>query len=397
MKLKFNVLLIGWVLFLNPMLLSAQREMPVTEPLSSSAYITLLTCDPGEELYATFGHSAIGVVDAEQGIDWVFNYGTFNFEVPHFYAKFASGKLLYQLSFSSRKYFLREYEHRQRKVYEDVLNLTTEQEQRLFDYLKENYKPENRSYQYDFFFDNCATRILDILYLSLGDSLVYTPEAEAQVPTFRQMIDQYLVKSHWSDFGIDLALGSVIDKPATPRQQAFIPDYLRSYLAHSSINGLPMILKSELLVAETAPIPVTPFLLHPVFLFWLLFVFIAVASFVWQKKSWAIADRLFFATWGLTGLVVFLLWVATDHDATAGNLNILWANPLYIIYVFVVSNPQNFIRIWFLRLFIVLNTFVLLGWMVIPQDFNPVFIPIIGALLIRLGVHTFHGINLSRK
>jgi len=138
-------------------------------------------------------------------------------------------------------------------------------------------------------------------------------------------------------------------------------------------------------------------LLHPVFLFWLLFVFIAVASFVWQKKSWAIADRLFFATWGLTGLVVFLLWVATDHDATAGNLNILWANPLYIIYVFVVSNPQNFIRIWFLRLFIVLNTFVLLGWMVIPQDFNPVFIPIIGALLIRLGVHTFHGINLSRK
>jgi len=84
MKLKFNVLLIGWVLFLNPMLLSAQREMPVTEPLSSSAYITLLTCDPGEELYATFGHSAIGVVDAEQGIDWVFNYGTFNFEVPHF-------------------------------------------------------------------------------------------------------------------------------------------------------------------------------------------------------------------------------------------------------------------------------------------------------------------------
>lgn len=366
----------------------AQREFPVVKPLSPSATISLLTCDPGEELYATFGHSAIGVSDPEQGLDLVFNYGTFNFEVPNFYLKFASGKLLYQLSFSSRKFFLREYHARQRKVYEDVLHLNSDQKQVLFDYLKENYKPENRSYQYDFFFDNCATRILDILELSLGDQLIHHPEKDIVMPTFRQMIDVYLTKSHWNDFGIDLALGSVIDKPATPKQQSFLPDYLRLYVQHCTINNEPLVAESALIVPESAPIPNTPFLVRPVFLFWLLFVFVAVLSFKWQKKPWIIADRILFGLFGFTGVIILLLWVATDHDATAGNLNVLWANPLYLVYLFFITQKRNNVQWLSSRLFIVLNALVLIGWLVIPQEFNPVFIPIIGTLLIRLGVHT---------
>jgi hypothetical protein len=383
----FQKLLIWCLVSLVSLPLFAQRPMPPTQPLSSSAMITLITCNPGDQLYSTFGHSAIGVIDPEQGINWVFNYGTFNFNVPHFYTKFVSGKLLYQLSYGSKERFLYEYKKAQRKVYEDVLNLTGYQKQELFDYLKNNYLPENREYQYDFFFDNCATRIVDIIYNALGDSLVYHADSSREAVTYRNLIDIYLPKSHWSDFGIDLALGSVIDKSATPRQQAFLPDYLRDYLSCCTINGLPFFTHSQELVSESAPLPETLFWVRPAFLFWLVFLVILVLTFIWQKKSWIIADRLLFATWGIVGVVILLLWVATDHDATAGNWNLLWANPLYLMYVFLIASKKSVWYAWSSGIVLVLNVLVLLGWFFIPQQYNLVFIPIVATLLLRSGVH----------
>ncbi|MFA6400115.1 MAG: DUF4105 domain-containing protein [Salinivirgaceae bacterium] len=383
----FRVLPIWVFTALVAMPLFAQRQMPPTQPLSSSAYITLITCDPGDQLYSTFGHSAIGVIDPEQGINWVFNYGTFNFEVPHFYSKFVSGKLLYQLSYGSKERFLYEYKRSQRRVTEDVLNLTESQKQKLFDHLKNNYLPENREYQYDFFFDNCATRIVDLVYEALGDSLVYHADSSRKEITYRNLIDIYLPKSHWSDFGIDLALGSVIDKPANPRQQAFLPDYLRDYLSRCTINDLPFFTHSQELVSESAPLPETAWYVRPGLLFWLVFISFLVFSIVLQHKSWIIADRILFASIGILGVVILLLWVATDHDATAGNLNLLWANPLYLIYAFCISSKKGFCYAWGSRIVVILNSLVLLGWFIIPQEFNLVFIPIIATLLLRGGVH----------
>ncbi|MBI9067179.1 MAG: DUF4105 domain-containing protein [Salinivirgaceae bacterium] len=380
-SLKFYI--VGLILMAFSSVLKADREMPPLRPLSDDAYITLLTCDPGAPLYATFGHSALCITDPHQGIDWVFNYGTFNFNTPNFYLKFASGKLLYKLGYGSKKRFLREYQYEQRLVIEDHLNLTKYQKQKLFNYLLENYKPENREYQYDFFFDNCATRVLDILYESLGDSLQFIPAENPEIRTYRNLIDEYLCLSNWSDFGIDIALGSVIDKPASDRGKAFLPDYLKEYLDNCIINGKPLLYDTKLAVSNSAPLPKTPFLVSPQLWIWILFAFIAFLSIIWRNKAWVIADRIIFSTFGLVGIIVLLLWFATDHDATAGNLNILWANPLYILYAWLIGGKREKLLKWASFGVLMSNILVLLAWTLIPQQYHTLFIPIILALIIR--------------
>lgn len=366
----------------------AQKELAVFDSLSESSYIALLTCDPGPQLYSVFGHSAIGVVDPEQRISIIFNYGTFSFNVPFFYAKFASGKLLYKLSITSYQRFLREYQYEQRRVVEEKLNLTLHQKQKLFSLLQENYKPENREYQYDFFFDNCATRIIDIFYEALGDSLVYVPTENAKVKTHRNLIDEYLKKSYWSDFGIDLALGSVIDRPTTDMQKTFLPDYLSEFVNYCVIDGKPFVKNSRSLVKETAQFKATPWLIRPVVLFWMLFFSVALLTILLRSRSWIIGDRIIFGVMGIVGLIVLLLWVATDHDATAGNLNVLWANPLYLIYTWLIGGKFKNSLKWASLSVLSINFMVLLAWNIIPQQFHLAFIPIIGIIIIRSGVMT---------
>jgi hypothetical protein len=361
-----------------------RSDMFETEPLSQKSYVSLYTCDPGEELYATFGHTAIGVIDPEQNLLVVFNYGTFDFNVPNFYLKFARGKLLYKLSAGNYYRFLVEYEVQDRQVTEQRLNLTLGQRQRLLDLLMENYKPENRFYQYDFFFDNCSNRILEMLYLTLGDSLVYQPGSEEGRLTYRNLIYPYLGRSPWSKFGIDLALGAVIDRAATPREKAFLPDLLMEYCNHSKINGQPFVTATNILVKPT-PLPKgTPFWASPLFVFWILFGVVVAFSFINRKKYWMIADRIIFSTFGLIGIIILLLWFATDHDATANNLNILWANPLYLFYCFAPGTSKEDYLKWFKRILIGFNLIVLLGWFWLPQQFNSCIIPLIGIAMIRL-------------
>ncbi len=374
-----------WLVSLS-MFAFADRNLPKIDSLSESSYISLLTCDPGPELYATFGHSAIGVVDPEQNLMLVFNYGTFSFNVPFFYAKFASGKLMYRLSFTSYVRFLREYQYDHRRVVEQKLNLTRDQRQRLFDALQENYKPENREYQYDFFFDNCATRITDMFHKVLGDSLQHIPEAHQIPRTFRNMIDEYLTNSYWSDFGIDLALGAVIDRDATEMEKTFLPDYLSAYVERCEINGKPFVTGERALVKDTAEFPPTPLFVRPNFVFWILFLIICLLTVFFRSKSWIIGDRIIFGAIGFVGLIVFLMWVATDHDATANNLNVLWANPLYLVFVWFIGGKRHQLVKWASSTTLALNLFVLLGWSIIPQQYNTAFIPLIGIMTIRSGL-----------
>ena len=118
--------------------------------LSNEAEISILTCSPGKELYSLFGHTAIRVRDPKAGMDEVFNYGTFDFDTPHFYLKFAQGLLPYQLSTTSFRNFMLSYQMEERSVYSQRLRLDSLQKQQLFDLLLENYRPENRSYLYNF-------------------------------------------------------------------------------------------------------------------------------------------------------------------------------------------------------------------------------------------------------
>ncbi len=179
-------------LFLLSSAAVAAQGPPVVElpSLSPSTKISLVTCSPGDELYAAFGHSAIRILDPELGFDRLYNYGTFDMSVDNFYLRFARGDLLYQLSVVQGDADINEHGAIGQGVTEAQLNLTPEQKQSLFVLLETNLAPENRYYRYDFLLDNCSTRVRDVF-----EKIIGVPVADKTVNgvTFRQMLDPYLV------------------------------------------------------------------------------------------------------------------------------------------------------------------------------------------------------------
>ena len=351
--------------------------------LSEQSYIEVYTCAPGNQLYSQFGHTAIGVFDHRRGIDQVFNYGTFSFNTPHFYLKFCAGKLLYQLTSESFSQFVYSYERRGRQVVAQRLNLTLEQRQHLYELLSENSLPENCDYQYDFFFDNCATRVLDMLYRAFGDSLCYIGTDTIHLPTMRDCIHPYLDRSLWTKAGIDLVLGSITDRRATCRQQSFLPDKLHDYLAECQIDTLPLISQTQTIVEPTIVYDKTPWILSPMLIFSLLLTAVVILTLRASGTALMIFDRIYFSIIGLLGLLIALLWFATDHGATVGNLNMLWASPLFLVYIFTIGRAEKQWHKWLRIILIAGNATMILGFL-LPQSFNLCFYPLIAASLIRL-------------
>ena len=211
------------------------------QTLSPEAQISLLTCAPGKELYARYGHTAIRVLDEPNEIDIVFNYGIFDFNTDHFYWKFVRGETWYELGATPYYWFMREYKREKRPVYEQVLNLTPEQQNLLWDKLVENYEPENRKYLYNFVFDNCATRPYRLIKSVMGDSVIsdykgYTGDS------YRRFIRHYTGPHSWANAGINLLFGPKADLPMSDEQRLFLPEELMLYMASAHRNnGAPLV------------------------------------------------------------------------------------------------------------------------------------------------------------
>lgn len=356
-----------------------------SQQLSDQARISLMTGTPGDQLYNCFGHSAIRVEDPALRMDLLFNYGTFNFDTPNFYLKFVQRKLLYTLSKNSYKGLKRLYEQEGRGIYIQELLLSQEEKQAIYDRLQENYKPENREYLYDFFYDNCATRIRDILQETLGDDLKL-PEAEEK-KRFRAYLDEYLEVMPWIDLGIDIILGLEADRKADIKNQMFLPDYLADNLAAASYKGKPLLGEKvwtlEKASVEEVPNGNIPFLV-------LLAVSLLIAGIGWlARKSTrvlAVIDVSLFSLLSLAALLVAFLWFGTDHIATQYNLSLFWANPLYLIWIFVLGRskkPAGWIKglAWIL---LFSNIMALLMFVLAIQQYNIALLPIILLILMRL-------------
>lgn len=352
--------------------------------------ISLLTCDPGDELYMAFGHSAIRVLDKSKRTDYVFNYGTFNFNTPNFYGKFASGKLDYMLSVSTYSDFLSAYHAEGRAVREQVLDLSPEQTQYMLEFLDVNYMPDRRYYRYDFFFDNCATRIRDAMDLVLGDDLVWNDEQKvADEKTFRNLIDEYVLRMPWADLGIDLALGAVIDRDATPQEEQFLPDYMEQAFARAEIQGdgptRPLVRETNVILDFPKP-ENSMSAINPYWIFWVIaIVYIAITFIGFKKKKLFIGfDIALFSILGILGIVIFLLWFATDHSATKWNWNILWAFPGHLILAIALAkkNIKSWVRNYLLSALILADAavvFWIMGW----ESFHPSLIPIFLIVILR--------------
>jgi hypothetical protein len=352
--------------------------------------VSLLTADPGTELYSSFGHSAIRMreMGPDGGRDLVFNFGTFDFDTPNFYGKFATGKLNYMLSVATYDRFIVEYDYYKRGLREQVLDLNEEQKDFLLQHLDAQYAPERRFYKYDFFYNNCATKIRDAFDIAVGEQLVWS-DSVAEEKTFRNLIDEFVLPLPWADFGIDLALGAVIDRPATELEKQFLPTYMEQAFANATIleNGVsrPLVKQSRVLL-EYPKENAQQSLLNPSMVFWLLtLVFAALTLYGFKKgKLMKGLDVALFGSVGILGLVVAFLWFFTDHSATAWNWNILWAFPGHLVLVWgLVARPNATWISSYLLFAMGATVMTLLFWIFGLQSFSPALIPILLLLLLR--------------
>lgn len=342
------------------------------QSLSDSSEISLLTADPGNELYSVFGHSAVRLKDPVNDIDIVYNYGTFDFNTPNFYLKFARGKLNYILSVSTFKNFMPTYFWENRSVYEQVLNLTQEQKEDILRFLQHNYLPENRYYKYDFFYDNCATRIRDLMDSTI-ENLDFEHALKDHDLSFRDMIAAHLTDMKWNKLGIDIALGLPADKTALPYNYMFLPDWMMKAFGNATIGGEKPLVKETNVLFKAAAVEDTSTYITPALVFWIVF-FIGIIG--WHRKKFIMYyDRIIFLIAGLTGLLEILLWFATDHIATKGNLNLLWAWPLHLFIAFYAKN-NRFSKIYYMITGMV-SFLLLISWAWLPQDMNEALIPLV--------------------
>ena len=334
-QMKAIITFIFFVNFILSPFLSHSQE------ISEKAKLSVITCGPGGELYSSFGHSAIRLKDPTNKIDVVFNYGTFDYQTPGFYMKFIRGKLPYALSKQRFSRFYRSYQMEDRWIKEQELNLSDKERQKLVQFLSNNAKPENRLYFYDFFKDNCATKIADVLNENLEILPQYNFDFFEEKWTYRDLLHQYLGDKAWAKFGIDLALGSLIDRKLRPKDYQFLPDYLMASLNGMRENEKVISSDAKDLWKSRLKPKQTYSMSNPIIVFWgLLFLAIVLTINDFRKeKIHLLFDRILFLLAGLTGCVLLFLWFGTDHYATKTNLNILVLSPIFLL---LLSNKRKY-------------------------------------------------------
>lgn len=350
--------------------------------LSDSAFASVLTCGPGNRLYESFGHSALRICDSASNIDLVFNYGTFDFDEPFFYLKFAKGRLNYCLAVQSFNSFMFEYDYFGRAVWEQRLRLSKSELERLFTIVYVNAQPENRYYKYDFFHDNCATRVRDVIERSLIDRRAENDNYPDEEVSYRDLIYKYTEGTLlWWRLGNDLLLGRNCDGIMTKAQYMYIPmEMMSQYDTLQTSDGNRLAEPAVQILPEKRD-PATKSV-SPTMCFWMLFTVVLLLTLIARRNEWKLywLDIILFSVTVAVSLLLIFLWAFSDHWCAKENLNILWANPLFIILLLRIRHYNPVIS---LVIFCILLC-MLIGWSLWPQNFNPAVLPIALTLVLRL-------------
>ena len=357
--------------------------------LSVYSEVSIITAGPGIELYEAFGHSAIRIKDPVLRLDLIYNYGMFDFNAPNFELNFTKGNLIYSMGRYNFRDFLAGYKRDKRWVKQQVLNLTQEERQSFFIYLENNALPENKNYNYDPYFDNCATKLRDITTAILGDKVVLSNKNINERRSFRQLMDREIPWNTWGSFGINLALGSKLDQKANFTQYMYLPDYVYSIFKNSAIfieNKPKKLIKREDVLLEFKELKqeisiFNPFLIFSVISF--IGIFVTFSDFKNKKRSKWIDFIVLFIT-GLIGCVICFLWFFTDHSTAPNNFNFLWAFAPNLIIAFLMLKVhqkkwlKSYVRFSFFLLFI-----IPILWVLGVQLFPIAIIPFLILLLFR--------------
>jgi hypothetical protein len=296
--------------------------------------ISLLTYAPGTELYSAFGHSALRVQDFVLNKDYVYNYGTFNFDAPNFYLNFLKGKLLYRLSKAPTEYVISQNKKENRQIVENKFLLSPEKEEQLLNILTINYLPDNREYYYDFFFDNCATRIICI-FDTLTNFQLNTDYKNYEKQTFRELTLNQLSSKPWIRLGMNIFMGSTADRIATPEETGFLPKYL-----HLIFRSNPELISTNEIILVNANTITLPRKNSTSITFGILLFLVVIIS-LWELKNnkvMLVIDHLIFWPAILIGILILFEWFYSEQNIFSNNLNLLWANPMLVVFLMQKKN-----------------------------------------------------------
>lgn len=355
-----------------------------------SLSISIITCTPGKDIYAKFGHTAIRVVDYTLGEDAAFNYGCFNYNSDNFIYKFVLGQTDYLLECEDFDYMKYRYYRMGNGMSEQKLNLTQEEANELLRLLVINLQPENQQYRYNWLYDNCTERARDVIEKAVNGKIEYRRKPVDM--TVRQMLRGCLKDTKWAEFGIDMILGQEIDMPVDKRIQMFIPDFYRSEANEAVIvredgTTVPLIECENDILEETNVFEETNYFLSPMFFSYMLAVISALIFVTYEirkKRSLVTFDVILHTAQGLSGILIAFLFFFSEHPAVDSNWLVLIMNPLPLFYagwlVFCSvkkrRNPLAYVNLAVLAAFIVIM-------MVCKQSFNPAMYMVVLSLLIR--------------
>jgi hypothetical protein len=372
-------------------LLGSFRVAAQEVSLSDSATVTLITVSPGTEIYAHYGHTAIRVADPANGIDWVFNYGLFDFNSPNFIYRFVRGETDYLCGAFDYTDFLLEYRSENRDVYEQVLGLKKAEKAAVWQALVRNIQPENRTYRYNFFFNNCSTKPRDVVMNSIQGKVDY--RTKGYYPTLRSVLHQYTKPYPWTQFGIDFLIGAQADRPASLSDQQFAPELLfRSFstavVTDSAGKTRPLVLETRQAVSRTGEsLPTSSSLPGPVTVCWILFIVTTATTVMEYRKKRPIQalTAVWYGLAGLVGCLIAFLALFSIHPTTHVNYLLLWLNPLHLIFAFgmIFETFRKKILRTYLSINLFLQLVALSGFFFLPQQLHPAMWPLLLTMLMR--------------
>ena len=385
---------------------------PEIEAISDSTglnlQVSLITCDPGTDAYQMFGHTALRIRDLNNPYyDFAYNYGVFDSRRDNFIYYFVKGETDYVLSVDRAAFFLDRYsEYYGIPMREQVLNLTEEQKLLLTRLLEINAQKENRTYRYNFLYDNCTTRATKIIEKAVeqtGDKVVYEKkDAEYEKTTFRQILHRFTKPAPWTEFGIDLVLGAEVDSPRTQEEQMFIPSIYENELDHAFIqhkdgSRTKMVDRKEdippVVQLKQAPdFPLSPFMTFTILL---LFIIVMAVIDIRRGKLSTWLDITGFFIRGLAGFLVAFLFFFSKHPAVGSNWLVAAFNPIVFIMIpdVVYSSWQKRFMAgvtikgkrydWFELVNLSVLVFTLLLFVLPFQSLNIALLPLVLSLLVR--------------
>lgn len=297
--------------------------------------VSLVTYGPGETYWERFGHDAIELRDGASGEAVNFNYGVFDFAEKNFLLNFARGHMHYMMDAEPTDEEVSYYVGVGRSVTRQRLALSADQAADLRDDLLWNLRPANAGYNYDYFDDNCATRVRDALDKALGGALKQQLTARPGGMTFRQQTDRLMSAQPWLMVLLDLGLGPYADRPLNAWQESFLPRVLQEQVREVSIAApgaapRPLVRNEKLLSPNRLDVPPAspPDLRLPLGAAGLaLGVLIVLCRRGWPT-GYAVLGTIYLVAAGLVGLFLLGLWTLTSHHAAWANANLLLFNPL---------------------------------------------------------------------